>query len=165
MSSACDNIIIKVVNNTLAQDGTPIALQIVSAGPTARTSSGGSSNSGGSLSPNGGASLPITVPAGGSQEFTAASGKGSGGWCTGAINISCNFTQSTSNPPSWQALPVVSYSGSPSTIAHNDLCTASCTSSVNSLNFTVVGVAQSGVGNTCVITFTASNGGSSTASA
>jgi hypothetical protein len=28
MSSVCDNITIKVVNNTLAKDGTPVALQV-----------------------------------------------------------------------------------------------------------------------------------------
>jgi hypothetical protein len=160
MSSACDNITIKVVNSTFAKDGTPIALQIVSAGPTARTS-GGKSHSGGTLTPDGNAKLPITVPPGGSQNFTAASNKGSGGWVTGALGISCNFTLDANSPPSWQNLPV-NYSGSPSTIAHNNLCTASSSGSITSQNFTVAGVAQSGQGRGCVITFTASNGGSST---
>ena len=158
MSSACDNITIKVVNNTLAKDGTPIALQIVSAGPTTRTD-GKKEKTGGTLTPNGGAQLPITVPPRGTQSFTASSGKGSGGWCTGVVSISCNAVPDAKSPPSWQPLPQVNYSGSPSTIAHNNLCTASCSSSVNSKNFTVVGVAQSGQGSGCVITFTASNGG------
>jgi hypothetical protein len=159
MSSACDNITIKVVNNTLAKDGTPIALQIVSAGPTVRMD-GKKEKTGGTLTPNGGRSLPITVPPGATQGFTAASGKGSGGWVTGVISISCNAVPNANSPPSWQPLPQVNYSGSPSTIAHNNLCTASCSSSVNSKNFTVVGVAQSGQGGSCVITLTASNGGS-----
>jgi hypothetical protein len=159
MSSACDNITIKVVNNTLAKDGTPIAMQIVSAGPAVRKD-GKNEKTGGTLTPNGGAQLPITVHPRGSQSFTASSGKGSGGWCTGVIDISCNVVQDVKSAPSWQPLPQVSYSGSPSTIAHNNLCTASCSSSVNSRNFTVVGVAQSGQGRGCVVTFTASNGGS-----
>jgi hypothetical protein len=158
MSSACDNITIKVVNNTFAKDGKPIALQIVSAGPTNRTD-GKKEKPGGTLRPVGGQSLPITVPPRGTQPFIAASDKGSGGWVTGAIYISCNSVENANSPPSWQPLPVVNYSGSPSTIAHNNLCTASCSSSVNSKNFTVVGVAQSGQGSGCVITFTASNGG------
>jgi hypothetical protein len=158
MSSACDNITIKVVNNTLAKDGTPIAMQIVSAGPAVRMD-GKKEKTGGTLTPNGGARLPITVPPHGTQSFTAASGKGSGGWCTGTINISCNAVEKANSPPSWQPLPAVNYSGSPSTLAHNNLCTASCSNSVNSKNFTVVGVAQSGQGSGCVITFTASNGG------
>jgi hypothetical protein len=159
MSSACDNITIRVVNNTLAKDGTHIALQIVSAGPTIRMD-GKKEKTGGTLTPKGGARLPITVPPRGSQDFTAASGKGSGGWVTGVISISCNAVPNANSPPSWQPLPQVNYSGSPSTIAHNNLCTASCSSSANSKNFTVVGVAQSGQGGSCVITFTASNGGS-----
>ena len=157
MSSACDNITIKVVNNTLAVDGTPIALQIVSAGPTNRTD-GKKQEPGGTLSTKG-AQLPITVPPGGTQYLTASSGKGSGGWCTGTINISCNAVPNANSPPSWQPLPAVNYSGSPSTVAHNNLCTSSCSSSANSKNFTVVGVAQSGQGGSCVVTFTASNGG------
>jgi hypothetical protein len=160
MSSACDNIIIKVVNNTLAQDGTPIAMQIVSAGPTTRTD-GKKEKTGGTLTPNGGAKLPITVPPGATQNFTAASNKGSGGWVTGTVFISCNAVKDKNSPPSWQPLPQVNYSGSPSTIAHNNLCTASCSSSVHSRNFTVAGVAQSGQGGGCVITFTATNGGGS----
>ena len=158
MSSACDNITIKVVNNTFATDGTAIAMQIVSAGPTNRTD-GKKQEPGGTLTPSG-AQLPITVPPHGIQPFTASSGKGSGGWCTGVISISCNVAPNANSPPSWQPLPQVNYSGSPSTIAHNNLCTASCSSSVNSKNFTVVGVAQSGQGGGCVVTFTASNGGS-----
>jgi hypothetical protein len=158
MSSACDNIIINVVNNTLAKDGTPIALQIVSAGPTIRMD-GKNEKTGGTLSTKG-AQLPITVPPRGTQFLTASSGKGSGGWCSGVISISCNAVADAKSPPSWQPLPQVNYSGSPSTIAHNNLCTASCTSSVNSKNFTVVGVAQSGQGGNCIIIFTASNGGS-----
>jgi hypothetical protein len=154
MSSACDNIIVQVVNNTLAQDGTPIALQVVSAGPTNRDKN----KTGGTLTPSNGARLPITVPPGATQNFTAASNKGSGGWVTGTVFISCNAVPDAKSPPAWQPLPQVNYSGSPSTIAHNNLCTASCSSSVNSKNFTVVGVAQSGQGSGCVITFTASNG-------
>jgi hypothetical protein len=75
----------KVVNNTLAKDGTPIAMQIVSAGPAIRMD-GKKEKTGGMLTPNGGM---ITVLPRGTQFFTAASGKGSGGWCTGTINISC----------------------------------------------------------------------------
>jgi hypothetical protein len=158
MSSACDNITIKVVNNTLAKDGTPIAMQVVSAGPVNRPD-GKKEKPGGTLTPSG-SELPITVPPRGIQKFTASSGKGSGGWCSGVISISCNAVSDAKSPPSWQPLPQVNYSGSPSTIAHNNLCTASCSSSVNSKNFTVVGVAQSGQGGSCIITFTASNGGS-----
>jgi hypothetical protein len=98
MSSACDNITIKVVNNTLAKDGTPIAMQIVSAGPAIRMD-GKKEKPGGTLRPNGGQSLPITVPPRGAQYFTAASGKGSGGWCTGTINISCNAVPNANSHP------------------------------------------------------------------
>lgn len=150
MADACDDIVITVNNYATYNDGTGAPITINAAGPSA----GGS---GGTLTPT---KMPIPIVAGGTQSFSAASSKGSGGWAKGSITIQCMYAQNSSSSGTPEVL-VVDYSGAPSTIKHGDLCTATCTGSASSAHFTVTGTAVSGVGTSCVITFAVMSGVSS----
>ena len=148
MGSACDGLQIWIFNWTQARDGTYIPMEIRSASPEKRDG-----KNGGTLS--GVTTLPMTIPPGKGVGLIANSGSGSGGWVNGTIVCACNWVQSPNDPPNWEEI-TMNYTGFPSTVNHNDHCTATGETS-RAPDFSVDVTHGDGKANQCWLEYTVNN--------